>query len=152
MSRIHVKSEKEQISEISRTLRIVDAYRSLSSDEKTVAIQFVTNGNMTEADDATLAVKVMNCDSLLSPTMSALSQAHELSAVKRAFFILALDEPVLHNLGEMVEVFTGVNYDKTKNNLEYSELLVDAIEQLSDKEISFIKSTEKVLAAAHETD
>lgn len=147
-ARVHVPSEAEQVEDTARVIRILDVYRQLSNEEKAVALQFVTDGALSKAEDAVLVVKVLNADPMLAATMRALREAYECEAVERAFYAMALDTKTLHSLGSLVSVFSGQDYDESLPNLAYSRAVVAAIAGLGEREISFVKATESVLAAA----
>lgn len=151
-ARVRVPTEAEQVAETARMIRILDTYRRLNPEEKMVAIQFVTNGDMDQAEDATVVVKVLNADPMLTPTMRALREAYEAEPVERAFYAMSLETRLLHNLGGLVGVFSGEEYDEKQTNLAYSRSVVAAIARLSDREINFVKATESVLAAAEDSE
>ena len=146
--RVRVPSEAEQITDVTRTVAILDAYRSLSAEEKAVTVQFVTTGEMDSADDATVVVKVLNADPMLVTTMRALREAYEHDLVERAFYAMSLETKTLHSLGSLVAVFSDKDYQESQSNLDYSRQVVADIANLGDREISFVKATESVLAAA----
>lgn len=150
--RVKVPSEAEQIESVERIIRILDAYRNLTAEEKSVAIQFVTDGELDSAEDEVVVVKVMNADPLLTKTMLALEKAYELDAVERAFFAVSLDSKTLHALGGLVSVFSSVDYDENQSNIDYSRQVVADITKLDEREIGFVKATGRVLAAAGEVD
>lgn len=147
-ARVRVPSEQEQVADAARVISIIDVYRKLSAEEKTVTVQFVTNGDMDTTDDATLVVKVLNADPMLTTTMRALREAYEHDLVERAFYAMSLDTKTLHSLGSLVSVFSDKEYDESLSNLAYSRDVVASIAELGDREINFVKATESVLAAA----
>ena len=149
--KIKVPTEKELVAEATRIINILDVYRSLSKEEKEVTVQFVTDGELSEASDPVVVVKVLTSNPTLGSTMRALREAWECEPVERAFYAMALSSEELHSLGNLVTVFTEEEYDPSLSNLAYSRKVVAGIAKLQEREIGFVKATESVLAKAGDT-
>jgi hypothetical protein len=148
--RINIPSEAEEILLAGKVIRILDAYRKLSSEVKTVASQFITNGAEVIEDEATLVIKVINVDPMLSTTMRSLREAKALDPVERVFYVIELDDEVLHSLGGLVSVFNGTTIDDSLSKVNYARTLVREIDNLDSRAVNYVESTESILAAADE--
>lgn len=148
--RINIPTEADEISLAGKVIRIIDAYRKLNQEVRSVASQFITGGSEIINDEATLAIKVINADPMLSVTMKALREAKDLDPVERVFFVIDLEEDVLHSLGGLVGVFVGKTFDDTLDKIKYSRVVVSEIGELDERAINYVESTESILAAADE--
>lgn len=148
--RISIPSESEEIALAGKVIRILDAYRKLSSEVQSVASQFITSGSEVIEDEATLVVKVINADPMLSVTMRSLREAKAHEAVERVFYVISLDDDVLHSLGGLTSVFNGTTLDPNQNRISYARALVREIEKLEPRAVNYVESTESILAAADE--
>lgn len=146
--RISIPSESEEIALAGKVIRILDAYRKLSPEVQSVASQFITSGSEVIEDEATLVVKVINSDPMLSITMRSLREAKDLDPVERVFFVISLEDEVLHSLGGLTSVFNGTTLDPNQNRISYSRALVHEIEKLEGRAVNYVESTESILAAA----
>lgn len=147
--RLHIPSEEERISEITRIIAVLDAYRKLTNDEKGVAVQFITGSNITEAPEGVVVSRALGLDKQTAITMNCLLEAWELEPVDLAFYVINLDEETLVSMGKLLAVFRENVPDKTPSisSIEYARVLVDCIAGLGEHEMGFIKSTGSVLAA-----
>lgn len=148
--KMRVPSLADDLHRVRQVVNILDAYRGLSSEEKSVAGQFVTAGGDVESE-SDFIVKVINADPMLSKTMKLLTEAKALDDVERSFFIIELDNDVLYSLGSLVSVFVEIEDDNSARN-RYARNLVRSIEQLDSKAMGFVSATEKVLSAAEVSD
>lgn len=148
--RISIPSESEEIALAGKVIRILDAYRKLSSEVQSVASQFITSGSEVIEDEATLVVKVINADPMLSVTMRSLREAKALDPVERVFHVISLEDDVLHSLGGLVSVFNGTALDESLNKINYARALVREIDKLEPRAVNYVESTESILAAADE--
>lgn len=147
---INVPSESDEIATAGKVIRIIDAYRKLNAEVRSVASQFITGGSEVIEDEATLVVKVINADPMLSVTMRALREAKAHEAVERVFYIISLEDDVLHNLGNLVGLFNGTTMDESQNRISYARGLVHEIDKLEPRAVNYVESTESILAAAVE--
>jgi hypothetical protein len=148
--RISIPSETDEIVLAGKVIRILDAYRKLNTEVRSVASQFITSGSEVIEDEATLVVKVINADPMLSVTMKSLREAKALDPVERVFYVISLEDDVLHSLGGLVSVFNGTALDQSQNRISYARALVREIEQLEARAVNYVESTESILAAADE--
>lgn len=147
---INVPTESDEIATAGKVIRIIDAYRKLNAEVRSVASQFITGGSEVIEDEATLVVKVINADPMLSVTMRALREAKAHEAVERVFYIISLEDDVLHNLGNLVGLFNGTTMDESQNRISYARGLVHEIDKLEPRAVNYVESTESILAAAAE--
>lgn len=138
------------VEQVAQIIRILDAYRQLNSEEKTVASQFITVGETLDNEEE-FVVSVLNVDPMLTKTMKALKEAKDRDPVDRAFFVVDLERNLLKNLGNLVSVFTGDEISNDQSHNQYSRQVVKNIEQLDNKDMSFVSATETVLTAAEGT-
>jgi hypothetical protein len=148
--RISIPSEADEIVTAGKVIRIIDAYRKLNAEVRSVALQFITGGTEVIEDEATLVVKVINADPMLSVTMRSLREAKALDPVERVFYVISLEDNVLHSLGGLVSVFNGTSLDETQNRISYARALVREVEQLEARAVNYVESTESILAAVGE--
>jgi hypothetical protein len=149
-SKIHIPTESDQIALAGKIIRIIDAYRKLSQDVRSVATQFLTPDNEVLEDEAKIVVAVLNVDPMLTLTMRSLCEAKAQDPVERVFYIMGLDDHILHRLGNLVSVFSGTTLNESDTKLNYARLLVRDVEQLESAAINYVESTESILAAAEE--
>lgn len=149
--RVTIKSEAEEIGEISKIIKVLDTYRELNSDIKNVVAQFVDCEDMN--DESTLVVKVLRADPMLSQTMAALrDSASQNDRVERVFYILRLGEKLLYNLGSLVETLQEENIKNKEDKIEYSKNVEEAINNLDKKIIDYVSATQSVLSAAEDEE
>lgn len=147
---INIKSEADEIATAGKVIRIIDAYRKLNSEVRSVASQFITGGSEVIEDEATLVVKVLNADPMLSVTMRSLREAKALDPVERVFYVISLSDDVLHNLGGLVSLFNGTTMNESENRISYARELVREVEKLEPRAVNYVESTESILAAVGE--
>lgn len=150
VSRLNMPSEANEIEKANKIIRILDAYRQLTDEQKSVAIQFITQEEFDINDEGKLAVKVINVDPQLPIIMKSLKEAKELDPVERAFHIMSLDINILYSLGNLVNALSSENLPDEKDKIKYSRLLVNAIDELNNRAIEFVQATESILSAATE--
>lgn len=149
--RVTIKSEAEEVGEISKIIKVLDTYRKLNSDIKNVVAQFVDCEDMN--DESTLVVKVLRADPMLSQTMAALrDSASQNDRVERVFYILRLGEKLLYNLGSLVETLQEENIKNKEDKIEYSKNVEEAINNLDKKIIDYVSATQSVLSAAEDEE
>lgn len=147
-SKIHIPSLAEDLARVRQVIRVVDAYRALSQEERVVATQFVAAGGEIPEDESTFVQLVMNVDPMLAKTMNALREAKTLDDVERSFYIIELEDTVLYSLGSLVEVFMENPLDGTQGKRHFARSLVRAIDALDSKSMGFVAATDSVLAAS----
>lgn len=147
---INIQTEANEIATAGKVIRIIDAYRKLNAEVRSVASQFITGGSEVIEDEATLVVKVINADPMLSVTMRSLREAKALDPVERVFYVISLEDDVMHNLGGLVSLFNGTTMDESQNRITYARGLVHEIDKLEARAVNYVESTESILAAAAE--
>jgi hypothetical protein len=146
-SKPQVQDTPQELLQVTKIIKILDAYRKLNSEEKNISGQFITGGEVI-AGEAAYIVKVMNVDPNLTLSMKTLSEAKSLDSVERAFYIMALDDETLTHLGTLVSVFSKGDLPSPSERIQYARILVHQIESLDAKSMSFVNATESVLSAA----
>lgn len=142
-------SEKDEIAKTKVIIAILDAYRKLDNQGKSVAAQLITQiPEIDIEEEATIIIKALNSDELTFNTMAALKEAKAKEPVDRAFYILALPDDVRVSLGTLITAFSGQNLGDTKDILGFSRKIVEAIDALAKEAISYVVATESVLRAA----
>ena len=152
IANLAIPSEEDQLTMAEKIIRVVDVFRKLTSDEKTVVVQLLTNGQKQEASDAFVAVKALNAPRTLTDTMTALREAWEADPVERPFYVMGLEKKNLHYLGDAVSMFTSTEYSKQVSTLEYSRTIVGGIQEITESHIEYVRAAEQLLLAAKEID
>lgn len=147
--RPNIRSTAEFIGEASKIIRVLDVYRSLSDDVKQVAAQFIYNDNDVDpGDEATLVVRVIDADDMLSKTMKNLQKsASQNERVQRAFYILRLPDDELRSLGDLVFTLTEIESPDFGDRIRFSQQVEESVNQLDKKIIEYVAATESVLQA-----
>lgn len=148
-ARIQMRSEADELSIVSKAIRILEVYRPLTDEVKAVASQLITNGEEL-LNEAQFVVKVLNVDPDLNNTMRAFVEAKSLDPVERAFYVIGLDQHSMHNLGALIDAFSGNTTDKSLSNIFYAKSIVHEIDKLDSRAVSFVEATEAILSAARE--
>lgn len=151
---IHFKRESDQIADADRVIRVLDAYRALTSSEKSVAAQFVLNSTDVDAsNEPEIVVKVINSDAMLGITMRNIREmASEKDRVERVFMVLRLPDDQLDSLGEIVQSVSDSKFDTTlrSDRIGFAKEVEAAIDSLENDIVAYISATEGVLAAAND--
>lgn len=149
-ARVSMRSEADDITEAGRVIRVLDTYRSLNSDTRSVVSQFIHNDNSHDPnDEALLVVRTLRADPMLAKCMRALGDSTtEKDRVKRVFYILRLPTDVLHSLGELVSMLSDSDLGNRNDQLAYAQSLENQVEGLDSKTIEYVKATQSVLDAA----
>lgn len=142
--RIKIPTEADDLAQVALVIRIVDAYRELTAEEKSVSSQFITGGEEV-TDESTYVVKVLNVDPMLSLTMETLISAKNQDPVERAFFVIDLSDKLFYSLGQLVSVFSDEDFSKREARSQYARRLVKCIEALDAKSMGFVEATQSVL-------
>ena len=149
---IHFKRESDQIADADRVIRVLDAYRALTSSEKSVAAQFVLNStDVDTSNESEIVVKVINSDAMLGITMRNIREmASEKDRVERVFMVLRLPDDQLDALGEIIQSISDSRFDTTirSDRIGFSKDVEAAIDGLENDIVTYISATEGVLAAA----
>lgn len=131
----------------SLVIKLYEAIQCLSPEERSIASQFISQEENIGEDYAKFAIAAINVDEMLTPTLSALTQAKELDAVNRAFFIMGLDNDLLENVGGLVEVLSGMEINKDiKDKIGYSREIVSLVEELAPEAIAYVEATESIIS------
>lgn len=139
------------LDETSKIIAILDTYRSLTTEEKLVSAQLITNSDVDLQDkqiEAKLIIATLGLKNILEKTIKTLLEAKKLDPVERAFYVIDLDDEVLYPLGSLVSAFFDKEIEPAKTRINYSRELVSLIEELTNETIDFIKATEKILDSA----
>lgn len=149
---IHFKRESDQIADADRVIRVLDAYRSLTAIEKSVAAQFVLNStDVDTSNEPEIVVKVINSDAMLGITMKNIREmASEKDRVERVFMVLRLPDDQLDSLGEIIQSVSDSKFETTlrSDRIGFAKEVEAAIDSLENDIVSYISATEGVLAAA----
>lgn len=147
--RVIMPNIEDSINNVNQIINILDAYRKLTDNEKNVAGQFITGGEVVSSESEFI-VKVINVDRMLPITMKALGEAKHRDPVERAFYVIELDNDILYNLGSLVSVFMpeGQEPKPSNSNTQYAREVVRCIDALSSEDMRYIEATELVLRAS----
>ena len=146
--KIHIPSLEDQITQVRTILNVYQAYNQLSPQEKSVVAQLVSHDDL--SDEYTFVVGVLNADPMLARTVMTFLQAKEMEPVDRAFFVIDLESELLSRMGKLVEVFLNdsENLPNMSNRTQYVHFLVNIIDRLDPKTISYVRAAGSVLKAA----
>ena len=102
------------------------------------------------ADEYAFVVGVLNADPMLARTVITFLQAKEMEPVDRAFFVIDLESELLSRMGKLVEVFLNdsENLPNMSDRTQYVHFLVNIIDRLDPKTISYVRAAGSVLKAA----
>jgi len=148
--RFNIPTEKEDIAHAERVIKIIDVYRGLSNQN--VVAQLIYNENEVDhKDEASLVVKALRADPVLSEMMTALREAAlEKDRVERVFYILRLERHLLNYLGDFLTTIVGAEFTDKNDQIGYSKQIETVIEGLDSKIVQIVADAQSVLAAAHE--
>lgn len=131
-----------------RVLKVLEIYRELPKIHQEVVSKFVANGTVLE-DEAKIVLAVLESDDALARTMKNLKRAKDFEPVDRSFFVMELNEIQLNDLGELVSVFSEIDYSRNYPRHKNGKNIVRAVEALTPEMMGYVDSTEKVLSVAH---
>lgn len=148
--KFNITTEQEDIESVRKTIKILDAYRKLSS--KSIVAQLIYNENDVDPDDeAALVVRVLRADPMLGKMMTVLREsASEKDRVERVFYILNTDQDVLKYLGSFLETVSDVEFDNTHNHIAFAKEVEKTIETLDNKIVQHVADAQSVLVAAED--
>lgn len=146
--KIHIPSLEDQITQVRKILNVYQAYTQLGPQEKSVVAQLVSRDDL--SDEYAFVVGVLNADPMLARTVITFLQAKEMEPVDRAFFVIDLESELLSRMGKLVEVFLNdsENLPNMSDRTQYVHFLVNIIDRLDPKTISYVRAAESVLKAA----
>lgn len=146
--KIHIPSLEDQITQVRKILNVYQAYTQLGPQEKSVVAQLVSRDDL--SDEYAFVVGVLNADPMLARTVITFLQAKEMEPVDRAFFVIDLESELLSRMGKLVEVFLNdsENLPNMSNRTQYVHFLVNIIDRLDPKTISYVRAAGSVLRAA----
>ena len=129
-------------------LNVYQAYTQLGPQEKSVVAQLVSRDDL--SDEYAFVVGVLNADPMLARTVITFLQAKEMEPVDRAFFVIDLESELLSRMGKLVEVFLNdsENLPNMSDRTQYVHFLVNIIDRLDPKTISYVRAAGSVLRAA----
>lgn len=146
--KIHIPSLEDQITQVRKILNVYQAYTQLGPQEKSVVAQLVSHDDL--SDEYAFVVGVLNADPMLARTVITFLQAKEMEPVDRAFFVIDLESELLSRMGKLVEVFLNdsENLPNMSDRTQYVHFLVNIIDRLDPKTISYVRAAGSVLKAA----
>ena len=146
--KIHIPSLEDQITQVRTILNVYQAYNQLGPQEKSVVAQLVSRDDL--SDEYAFVVGVLNADPMLARTVITFLQAKEMEPVDRAFFVIDLESELLSRMGKLVEVFLNdsENLPNMSDRTQYVHFLVNIIDRLDPKTISYVRAAGSVLRAA----
>lgn len=146
--KIHIPSLEDQITQVRKILNVYQAYTQLGPQEKSVVAQLVSRDDL--SDEYAFVVGVLNADPMLARTVITFLQAKEMESVDRAFFVIDLESELLSRMGKLVEVFLNdsENLPNMSDRTQYVHFLVNIIDRLDPKTISYVRAAGSVLKAA----
>ena len=146
--KIHIPSLEDQITQVRKILNVYQAYTQLGPQEKSVVAQLVSRDDL--SDEYAFVVGVLNADPMLARTVITFLQAKEMEPVDRAFFVIDLESELLSRMGKLVEVFLNdsENLPNMSDRTQYVHFLVNIIDRLDPKTISYVRAAGSVLRAA----
>lgn len=119
------------IATIDLVLDIADLYRSYDKEYIEVIQQFTDT-----ADEREIIFKIINEDNSTRKALVALVRSQEAEPVDRAFFLVALENKLLHDMGSVINKYDNAEIDLSSlnsNRIEYCRELEFAINSLSDE-------------------
>lgn len=139
-------SKRDDIELADVVIKLYKAIKKLTDEERMIAAQFISSEEGIADDYARFAIAAINADKMLTPTLSAITQAKEFSSVDRAFYVMGLDEDLLQSVGGLAEVLSESDIEDTiENKIGYSREVVGIVDELSEEAMSYVKATESVI-------
>lgn len=137
------------VEQISRIIKVVDALRKLSNDEREVVSQFLTGGEVL-TQEPEMVDKVLTVDPSLLTSMVNLKSAKGMETVDRVFFVIDLSHDDMRHLGQLVNVFVDNPIDENLRSNGYAREIVKIVDVLESSEMKYIEACEQVLSIAAE--
>lgn len=146
--KIHIPSLEDQITQVRTILNVHQAYTQLGPQEKAVVAQLVSHDDL--SDEYDFVVGVLNADPMLARTVLTFLRAKAMEPVDRAFFVIDLESELLSRMGKLVEVFLNdsENLPNMSDRTQYVHFLVNVIDRLDPKTVSYVRAAGSVLEAA----
>lgn len=140
--------EQDEIAHTARVIRVLDSWRDLSEDEQDVAINLISNTGVENENEA--VVSILHVKPMLGRSIKALTEAKDLDAVERAFYIMRLDRSLAKNLAALVMVFDNEGSESVSSldSIDLARVLVDKIETLSSHNMNYINATQSLINAS----
>ena len=130
------------INTVQLVLKIADLYRSYEKENQEAVKTFLS-----EANESNLILRVLNEPTKTRKALVALVKAQAAEQVERAFFLVALDDELLRDMGEIMINYEKATLDLSKissSRIEYCRELEHSINLLTDEKRVKIEAIEKL--------
>ena len=130
------------INTVQLVLKVADLYRSYENENQEAVKTFLS-----EANESNLILRVLNEPTKTRKALVALVKAQAAEQVERAFFLVALDDDLLRDMGEIMINYEKATLDLSKissSRIEYCRELEHSINLLTDEKRVKIEAIEKL--------
>lgn len=130
------------INTVQLVLKVADLYRSYENENQEAVKTFLS-----EANESNLILRVLNEPTKTRKALVALVKAQAAEQVERAFFLVALDDDLLRDMGEIMINYEKATLDLSKissSRIEYCRELEHSINSLTDEKRVKIEAIEKL--------
>ena len=130
------------INTVQLVLKVADLYRSYEKENQEAVKTFLS-----EANESNLILRVLNEPTKTRKALVALVKAQAAEQVERAFFLVALDDDLLRDMGEIMINYEKATLDLSKissSRIEYCRELEHSINLLTDEKRVKIEAIEKL--------
>ena len=130
------------INTVQLVLKVSDLYRSYEKENQEAVKTFLS-----EANESNLILRVLNEPTKTRKALVALVKAQAAEQVERAFFLVALDDELLRDMGEIMINYEKATLDLSKissSRIEYCRELEHSINLLTDEKRVKIEAIEKL--------
>ena len=130
------------INTVQLVLKVADLYRSYEKGNQEAVKTFLS-----EANESNLILRVLNEPTKTRKALVALVKAQTAEQVERAFFLVALDDELLRDMGEIMINYEKATLDLSKissSRIEYCRELEHSINLLTDEKRVKIEAIEKL--------
>ena len=130
------------INTVQLVLKVADLYRSYEKENQEAVKTFLS-----EANESNLILRVLNEPTKTRKALVALVKAQAAEQVERAFFLVALDDELLRDMGEIMINYEKATLDLSKissSRIEYCRELEHSINLLTDEKRVKIEAIEKL--------
>ena len=130
------------INTVQLVLKVADLYRSYEKENQEAVKTFLS-----EANESNLILRVLNEPTKTRKALVALVKAQAAEQVERAFFLVALDDDLLRDMGEIMINYEKATLDLSKissSRIEYCRELEHSINSLTDEKRVKIEAIEKL--------
>ena len=130
------------INTVQLVLKVAALYRSYEKENQEAVKTFLS-----EANESNLILRVLNEPTKTRKALVALVKAQAAEQVERAFFLVALDDELLRDMGEIMINYEKATLDLSKissSRIEYCRELEHSINLLTDEKRVKIEAIEKL--------